>query len=67
MTDFAQMRWQEDVAAWIGLAGCYTPKAALNWQQRFVERATKQNSEEMAKLSQMVINMAQNGAAAPQR
>jgi hypothetical protein len=61
ITQFTQIRLQEDIAAWSTLATCYSPEQALDCQQRFVAKISDQYSAEIAKLSRMMMNIASQG------
>lgn len=61
LTRFIQDRLSDDMAAWSALAACKTPEEAFECQRRFAEKATTQYSEEIAKLSQLMLNLATEG------
>ena len=61
LTRFIQDRLSDDMAAWSALASCRTPEQALECQRRFAERATAQYAEEIAKLSQLMLDLANEG------
>jgi phasin family protein len=61
LAQFIQARLQDDLAAWSALAACRTPEEALECQRRFAEGATRQYSEEITKLSQMMVKLAADG------
>jgi hypothetical protein len=63
ITRFTQGRVQEDMAAWWALASCRSPEEAANCQQRFAAKAVEEYSEEMTKLSQMMMKVATEGLA----
>jgi phasin protein len=46
ITQFTQLRLQEDIATWLTLATCHSPEQALDCQQRFVARISDQYSAE---------------------
>jgi hypothetical protein len=58
---FAQIRFQEDVAAWSALLACHKPEDAMDCQRRFVVKAAQQYGEEIGKLSQMAMRVAAIG------
>jgi phasin family protein len=55
---FTQARMQEDMAAWSALTSCRTPEEAMECQRRFAAKAAEQFSEEMNRLSQLMMKMA---------
>ena len=61
ITQFTQNRLQEDMAAWSALSQCKSIDEAVECQRRLVEKATAQYSEEIAKLSQIMMNLASEG------
>jgi hypothetical protein len=67
ITQFAQGRLQEDLAAWSALATCRSPEEAMDCQRRFAAKATEQYAEEIGKLSQMMVGMTAEGPAPPQQ
>jgi hypothetical protein len=67
ITQFTQGRLQEDIAAWSMLASCTNPADVLDCQRRFAQRATAVFTEEVAKLSQMMMSLAQEGLESQQR
>ncbi len=67
ITRFTQGRVQEDMAAWWALASCRTPEEAANCQQRFAAKAVEEYSEEITKLSQMMMTVATEGLSAARR
>lgn len=65
---FTQARLQEDMTAWSTLATCQSPVEAMECQRRFTAKAAEQYSEEIAKLSQIMMGIAGEGlASAPRR
>jgi hypothetical protein len=58
---FTQGRMQEDMAAWWALASCRSPEEAATCQQRFAAKAIEEYSEEVTKLSQMMMKVATEG------
>ncbi len=67
LLQFTQARWQEDVEAWVRLASLRHPNEALEFQQRFAERATKEYMEEFNRLSHIVAGMTAGTAVPPHR
>lgn len=67
MTQFTQGRLQEDMAAWSTLMGCHDASEALDHQRRFAATASQQYADAIAKLSRMMVHLAQEGFAAVQR
>ncbi len=67
ITRFTQGRVQEDMAAWWALASCRSPEEAANCQQRFAAKAVEEYSEEMTKLSQMMMKVATEGLSSAQQ
>ncbi len=67
ITRFAQGRAQEDMAAWSALASCRSPEEAANCQRRFAAKAIDEYSEEITKLSQMMMAVATEGLSSEQR
>lgn len=67
LAQFIQNRLQDDMAAWSALASCRTSEEALECQRRFAEKATAQYSEEIAKLSQLMLRLATEGLDSFQR
>jgi phasin family protein len=67
LAQFIQARLQDDMAAWSALAACRTSEEALECQRRFAERATTQYSEEITKLSHMMVKLAADGLGSFQR
>lgn len=61
LTRFLQDRWSEDMAAWSALAHCRTSEEVFECQRRFVEKAMTQYSEEIAKLSQLMLTLTTQG------
>ena len=61
ITQFTQLRLQEDMAALSTLAVCASPEQALECQRRFAAKAGEQYAGEMTKLSQMMISVANQG------
>ena len=61
ISQFAQARLQEDMAAWSTLTACRSPEEAMDCQRRFAAKATEQYAEEITKLSQMVVSAAGEG------
>jgi len=61
IAEFTQNRLQEDMAAWSTLASCTNPEDAFECQRRFAEKATAGCAAEIAKLSQMMMNLANEG------
>jgi hypothetical protein len=57
ITRFTQARLQEDMAAWSALAACRSPDEAMACQQRFAAKAAEQYTDEMSKLSQLMMKM----------
>lgn len=64
---FTQGRVQEDMAAWWELASCRSPEQAANCQQRFAAKAIEEYSEEITKLSQMMMKVATEGLSSVQQ
>jgi hypothetical protein len=64
---FTQGRVQEDFAAWSALASCRSPEDAANWQQRFAAKAIEDYSEEITRLSQMMMKAAGEGLSSAQQ
>ena len=58
---FLQDRLSDDMAAWLALTSCSTPEEAFECQRRFAERATAKYSEEITKLSQLMLDLATEG------
>jgi phasin family protein len=54
---FTQARMQEDMAAWSTLASCRSPEEAVECQRRFAAKAAEQYSDEMNRLSQLMVKM----------
>jgi phasin family protein len=54
---FTQARMQEDMAAWSTLASCRSPEEAVECQRRFAAKAAEQYSDEMKRLSQLMMKM----------
>lgn len=54
---FTQSRLEQDMAAWQALAGCHGVDQALDCQRRFAADAADQYAEEIAKLSQMLVQL----------
>ena len=67
LAQFIQARLQDDMAAWSALAACRTADEASECQRRFAERATTQYSEEIIKLSQIMVKLAADGLGSFQR
>jgi len=67
IAQFTQSRLQEDIAAWSMLASCTNPADVLDCQRRFAQKATAVYTEEVAKLSQMMMSLAQEGLESQQR
>ena len=67
ITQFTQVRLQEDMAAWSTLAACNNPEQAFECQRRFAAKMSSQYSEEIAKLSKMMVNIAGDGLASLQQ
>ena len=65
IAQFTQSRLQEDMAAWSTLASCKNPQDAFECQRRFAEKATAGYLAEVAKLSTMMINLANEGRGKP--
>lgn len=61
VTQFIQTRLQDDVATWSALASCKTPEEAFECQQRFAEKVMARYSEEITKLSQLMLRLATDG------
>lgn len=61
VTRFIQNRLQDDMAAWSALASCRTPEEAFECQRHFAEEATAQYSQEITKLSQLMLRLATDG------
>jgi phasin family protein len=61
VTRFIQNRLQDDMAAWSALASCRTPEEAFECQRHFAEEATAQYSQEITKLSQLMLRLATEG------
>jgi len=61
VTQFIQSRLQDDMASWSALASCKTSEEAFECQRRFAEKATAQYSEEITKLSQLMLRLATQG------
>jgi phasin family protein len=61
LAEFIQSRLQDDMAAWSALASCTTSGEALECQRRFAEKATAQYSQEITKLSQLMLRLATEG------
>jgi hypothetical protein len=66
ISQFTQHRLQEDMAAWAAMATCHNPEEAMACQRRFAEKATTQYTEEINKLSQMMMNIAGENMSAVQ-
>jgi len=58
ITQFAQARLQEDMAAWSTLAACRSPEEAVDCQRHYAAKAAEQYTEEMTKLSRMIVGVA---------
>ena len=54
---FTQTRIQEDMAAWTALTSCRTPEEAMECQRRFAAKAAEQFTDEMSRLSQLMMKM----------
>jgi Phasin protein len=67
LTRFIQDRLSDDMAAWSALASCRTAEEAFECQRRFAEKATAQYSEEITKLSQLMLHLATDGLQSFQR
>lgn len=67
ITRFTQGRVQEDLAAWWALASCRSPEEAASCQQRFAAKAIEEYSEELTKLSQLMVKVATEGLATAQQ
>ena len=64
MARFKQVRMQEDMAAWSTLASCRSPEQAMECQRRYAAKAAEQYSEEMKRLSQLMMRMSVAAPAA---
>jgi Phasin protein len=64
---FTQGRVQEDLAAWQALASCRSLEDAATCQQRFAAKAIEDYSDEITKLSQMMMKVATEGLSAAQQ
>lgn len=67
IAQFTQSRLQEDIAAWSMLTSCTNPADVLDCQRRFAQKAKAVYTEEAAKLSQMMMSLAQEGLESQQR
>ena len=67
IAQFTQNRLQEDMAAWSTLASCNSPEDAFECQRRFAQQATAGYVAEVAKLSQMMMSLANEGLEPRQR
>lgn len=68
ITQFTQSRLQEDMAVWSTLATCSSPEQAVDCQRRFAAKMADQYSDEIAKLSRMMMSIAAEGVTfLPQR
>jgi hypothetical protein len=68
ITQFTQSRLQEDMAVWSTLATCSNPEQAVDCQRRFAAKMADQYSDEIAKLSRMMMSIAAEGLTSlPQR
>jgi Phasin protein len=68
ITQFTQSRLQEDMAVWSTLATCSSPEQAVDCQRRFAAKMADQYSDEIAKLSRMMMSIAAEGLTQlPQR
>jgi len=61
ITQFTQSRLQEDMAVWSMLATCRSPEQAVDCQRRFAAKLADQYSDEIAKLSRMMMSIAAEG------
>jgi hypothetical protein len=61
ITQFTQSRLQEDMAVWSMLATCSSPEQAVDCQRRFAAKLADQYSDEIAKLSRMMMSIAAEG------
>ena len=67
IAQFTQTRWHEDLTAFSALAGCKSPEDAFECHRRFTEKAMTQYSDEFAKLSRMMMGLANEGSAPDHR
>jgi Phasin protein len=68
ITQFTQTQLQESMAVWSTLAICSGPEQALDCQRRFAAKMADQYSEEITKLSRMMMSiMAEGLTSLPQR
>jgi hypothetical protein len=61
IAQFTQSRLQEDMAVWSTLATCSSPEQAVDCQRRFAAKMADQYSDEIAKLSRMMMSIAAEG------
>jgi hypothetical protein len=66
ITHFTQARLHEAMTTSSMLAGCASPEQALDCQRRFATRAAEKYTEEMSKLSRMMISIARDNISSPQ-
>ena len=58
---FTQIRLHEDTEVWQVLATCRNPMEAIECQKRYAEKAAGQYIEEANKLTQLVMDVANEG------
>jgi hypothetical protein len=69
ISHFIRERLQEDIAASVALGACRSAEDLIDCQRRFANKAAEQYSEEIGKLSQMMMKLATAGlsSCAPDR
>jgi Phasin protein len=61
ITSFTQHRFQEDMDSLFALAACRNPAQAMEYQQRFVAKATQEYTDEITRLGRMVMRVGWEG------
>jgi len=62
LTEMAQTRLKDEMAAWAKIANCRDPREFVEYQRNRAQEVTAQAAQDVAKVSRMIASMVQSSA-----